>query len=46
MHVSVIGKVFVFLLVVLGAYLWVGQSITAMTGGERKAASVVEVTPE
>jgi len=43
---SAILRVFVFMLVVLAAYLWVGQAITAMTGGERKAASVVEVTPE
>ncbi len=39
-------KVFLFLLVLLGAFLWVGQTITAMTGGEKKAASVVEVSPE
>lgn len=40
-------KVFLFLLVVLGAFLWVGQAITAMTGGGvRKAGGVVEVSPE
>lgn len=39
-------KVFVFLLIVLGAFLWVGQAITAMTGGAKKASSVVEVSPE
>ena len=43
---SVPLKVLFFLLVVLGAFLWIGQSITAMTGGEKKAASVVEGTPE
>ena len=46
MKSSAILRVFVFMLVVLGAYLWVGKAITAMTGGERKSASVVEVTPE
>ncbi len=43
---SAVGKVFIFLLVLLGAFLWVGQAITAMTGGEKKAAGAVEVTPE
>jgi putative heme-binding domain-containing protein len=38
--------VFLFLLVVLGAFLWVGQAITAMTGGAKKAGGVVEVGPE
>ena len=27
--------VFMFLLVVLGTFLWVGYAITALTGGER-----------
>jgi putative heme-binding domain-containing protein len=39
-------KVFVFMLIVLGAFLWVGYKITEMTGGERKAAVAVEITPE
>jgi putative heme-binding domain-containing protein len=39
-------KVFLFLLLTLGAFLWVGQAITAMTGGARKASGVVEVGPE
>lgn len=43
---STIGKVFLFMLLVLGAFLWVGQAITAMTGGAKKASSVVEVSPE
>ncbi len=41
-----IGKVLLFLLLLLGAFLWMGQTITAMTGGEKKAASIVEITPE
>ena len=43
---NAVGRVFVFLLVVLGTFLWIGYAITEMTGGEKKAASVVEVTPE
>lgn len=43
---SAIGKVFIFLLVVLGAFLWIGQAVTALTGGEKTAAGAVEITPE
>ncbi len=39
-------KVFLFLLVVLGAFLWVGKANTAMTGCAREAGGVVEVGPE
>jgi putative heme-binding domain-containing protein len=39
-------KVFVFMLIVLGAFLWVGYEITRLTGGEKQAAAVVEITPE
>ncbi len=39
-------KVFVFMLIVLGAFLWVGYEITEMTGGAKKATGPVEVTPE
>jgi putative heme-binding domain-containing protein len=39
-------KVFIFMLIVLGAFLWVGYEITRLTGGERKAAVAVEVSPE
>lgn len=41
-----VGRVFVFLLVVLATFIWIGYAITEMTGGEKKAASAVEVTPE
>lgn len=43
-----IAQVFVFLLVVLGAFLWIGYTITGMTGGENRATAggKVEVTPE
>jgi putative heme-binding domain-containing protein len=43
---SAVGKVFVFLLVVLGTFLWIGQAVTALTGGEKKVGGVVEVSPE
>lgn len=43
---STLGKVFVFLLVVLGVYLWIGKTITDMTGGEKTAAAAVDVSPE
>jgi putative heme-binding domain-containing protein len=43
---STVSRVFLFMLLVIGAFLWVGQAITAMTGGAKKAASVVEVSPE
>ena len=43
-----ITTVFVFLLVVLGAFLWIGGTITKMTGGEKRTAAVgaVEISPE
>ncbi len=43
-----VARVFVLLLVVLGAFIWVGNAITDMTGGEKKivAAGKVEITPE
>lgn len=43
-----IATVFAFLLLVLGAFLWVGSTITDMTGGERRTIAVgqVETSPE
>lgn len=44
---SAIGKVFVFLLLVLGTFLWVGNAITRMTGGEKiVTGGKVEIGPE
>lgn len=43
---KVVGKVFIFLLVVLATFLWVGNAVTKLTGGEKKAGGVVEITPE
>ncbi|MFQ5437851.1 MAG: c-type cytochrome [Paracoccaceae bacterium] len=43
---SAITKVLVFLLVVLGVYLWIGYSITALTGKGQKVAAAVDISPE
>ena len=44
---TALGKVFLFLLLVLGTFLWVGNSITQLTGGEKKSlGGKVEVNPE
>jgi len=43
---NVVVRVFIVLLTVLGAFLWAGSTITAMTGGEKKAAGVVDISPE
>ncbi len=43
---NAVVRVFFVLLVVLGAFLWVGSTITAMTGGEKKAGGKVEISPE
>ena len=41
---SAVGKVFILLLVVLGAFLWVGRAITDLTGGEKIVAAVAQGT--
>ena len=41
-----ITRVLPFLLIVLGIYLWIGYSITELTGGERKTSAAVDVSPE
>lgn len=43
---NAVVKVFVFLLVLLGAFLWIGYAVTSLTGGEKKASATVEITPE
>ncbi len=45
MNVTV-TRVFPFLLIVLAIYLWIGYSVTELTGGERTASAAVEITPE
>lgn len=44
--VQAVGRVFIFLLVLVGLFLWVGKAVTTMTGGEKRAAAVVGVSPE
>jgi putative heme-binding domain-containing protein len=39
-------KAFVFLLVLLGAFLWIGNAITNLTGGERRTSAAIEINPE
>lgn len=43
---NAVVKAFMFLLVVLGIYLWIGSTITAMTGGEKRGGGKVEISPE
>ncbi|MEK6791813.1 MAG: c-type cytochrome [Deltaproteobacteria bacterium] len=43
---SVIGRVFIVLIVVISSFLWVGYAVTSLTGGEKKAATAVEISPE
>lgn len=43
---NVVFKVFLFLLLVLGTYIWIGSAITSMTGGEKKVGGKVEISPE
>ena len=44
---NVVLKVFLFMLLALGAFLWVGYSVTELTGGEKRVASgKVEISPE
>jgi len=41
-----ISRVFLFLLLVLGTYLWIGYSITALTGSGGETSAVVDISPE
>ena len=43
---SAIGKAAILLVVLLGAFLWIGSAITALTGGEQRTSAVVEISPE
>jgi len=42
----VVSKVFPFLLVVLGVFLWIGYAITDLTGGGSKTSAAVDISPE
>ena len=39
-------KVFTFMIVLVVIFLWVGYTVTAMTGGEKKSQAIVGVNPE
>jgi putative heme-binding domain-containing protein len=45
MNVTV-SRVFPFLLVVLGTFLWIGYSITELTGGGGRTSAAVDISPE
>ncbi|MBI5748777.1 MAG: hypothetical protein HZA00_06575, partial [Nitrospinae bacterium] len=39
-------KVFAFMIILVVIFLWVGYTVTEMTGGEKKAQAAVGVNPE
>lgn len=39
-------KAFILLLITLGAFLWIGASVTSLTGGEHRFSGEVEISPE
>jgi putative heme-binding domain-containing protein len=39
-------QVFGFLLLVLGTFVWIGHSVTSLTGGKARVTGPVEMTPE
>ncbi|MEE9195187.1 MAG: c-type cytochrome [Alphaproteobacteria bacterium] len=41
-----VAKVFVFLLLALGAFLWVGYAVTDLAGGGERLATITEIGPE
>lgn len=43
---SALNKVFIFLLLTLATYMWIGFSITELTGSRAATSRVVELTPE
>ena len=43
---ATMAKVFAFLLVVLGVYLWIGYSVTELIGGGQRSSGVVDISPE
>lgn len=42
----VVGKVFIFLMVLVALFMWVGHAITDLTGGERRGGGVITISPE
>src|SRR3989304_9999026 len=43
---KVMGKVFIFLIVVLSIFPAGGSAVTNLTGGEKKAGGAVDISPE
>ncbi len=43
---ATLARLFAFLLIVLGTYLWIGYSITELTGGGQRTSAAVDVSPE
>src|SRR3972149_8660262 len=44
--IRAVGKVFIFLLIIVGLFLGVGRAVTQMTGGEKKGGAIVGINPE
>ncbi len=44
--IATMTRLLSFLLVVLGIYLWIGYSITELTGGGRTSSAAVDISPE
>jgi len=43
---ATMARVLAFFLVILGLFLWIGYSITELTGGGRQASTDVDISPE
>lgn len=44
---KIVIRVFIFLIVIVSAFMWVGYSVTKMTGGEKKATGgAITISPE
>jgi putative heme-binding domain-containing protein len=43
---ATVARLFAFLLVVLGTYLWIGYSITELTGSGSRTSAAVDISPE
>ncbi len=43
---ATVARLFSFLLIVLGTYLWIGYSITELTGSGDRTSAAVDISPE
>ena len=43
---SAVKKAFIFLIVIVALFLWVGHAITKLTGGEKKGGGAIDISPE